>query len=35
MGGMTQVRLISNMAATEIYNEALKKLRVCIFVSAF
>jgi hypothetical protein len=25
---MTQVRLISNLAATEIYNDALEKLRV-------
>jgi hypothetical protein len=29
MGGMTQVRLISNLAAKEIYNDALEKLRVC------
>jgi hypothetical protein len=28
MGGMTQVRLISNLAATEVYNDALEKLRV-------
>lgn len=27
MGGMTQVRLISNLAATEVYNDALEKLR--------
>ncbi|KAF8539642.1 Metalloenzyme, LuxS/M16 peptidase-like protein [Trichophaea hybrida] len=27
MGGMTQVRLISNLAAKEIYNDALEKLR--------
>jgi len=29
LGGMTQVRLISNMAATEVYNEALARLKVC------
>ena len=34
MGGMTQVRLISSMAANEIYNVALEKLRVCAVVSA-
>ncbi|PWW76210.1 hypothetical protein C7212DRAFT_295993 [Tuber magnatum] len=27
LGGMTQVRLISNMAATEVYNEALARLK--------
>jgi len=30
MDGMTQVRLISSLAASEIYNEALEKLRVCV-----
>lgn len=29
MEGMTQVRLISNLAAKEIYNDVLEKLRVC------
>jgi hypothetical protein len=31
MGGMTQVKLISNLAAKEIYNDALEKLRVLVF----
>ena len=31
MGGMTQVKLISNLAAKEIYNDALEKLRVFNF----